>query len=1544
MSTRSSAINLFLPLDNPVPTIQRRSHDDPILLNDFGMAAEGNGDPPVPDLRTMEELCQPYLNGWGGPIAPISIHAKNFGLKNDMIQQVQNSCQFHGLPGDDANKHLDKFLHVTQSIKVNEVTDDALLLYLFPHSLTHHTTTWFDRLPRNSINTFEQMAKIFLEKYFLPSMVTKLRNEITNFRQRLYESLFEAWERYKISIDRCPNHNMLPVTQIDTFYNRLTLRHRDTINTAAGETFMKRRPEECYDLIENMTAHHNDWDTLAQRSESSSSITFSFNPKIIALEAEMAEINKNLIRVLHVNQQVKAVTPNCETCGGPHSYNDFLATVGQTQNVYVAKVYQGNSYQPQGASHGQNPPPAYQAPAYQAPGYQAPVHQPLIPQPQVMTTNEFTNFMKANDAILKNMQTNMTSLTNSNLELKNMFGQFMKINTASCLGSGTLPGNAITNSNEYLKDITTRSGTAYQGPMIPTTSSSLPLIVTNETEVTKDMVPPTYNGSTKDVQPPVVQVETLILNSEPVVAPIIEPVVAPVSALKPNQKSLIPYPYRLHDQKLRDKTNDQKEKFFKIFQDLIFNISFADALILMPKFGPSIKSLLTNKDKLYELARTPLNEHCLAVLLKKLPEKLGDPGKFLIPCDFLGMAECLALADLGASINVMPLSVWNKLSLPELSLMCMTLELADRSIGVAEDVFDKVGTFHFSADIVSVDFDADPRVPLILGRSFLKTKRALIDVFEGELTLHVGKEAITFNLDQTSRYSANYKDMTANQIDVIDMAYDATSPEVDQSYFDSKGDILLLEAFLNDDPSLPPPNQGNYLPQVQKELKIYEAKTDKSSIDESPEEKTALIAVLKSHKRAIAWKLSDIKGVKAKALLTNDARVVCKFLKSLFARFGTPRAIISDRDTKREQNRSLALKAKKESSDEDILNFDSDDEEYAMAVKEFKKFFKRRGRFTRQPRNETKSFQRSRSNNDGNSEIKCFRCGDPNHFIRECPNSSRSNNQKAFIREAWSNSGEDEKEKAKDETILVTQALNEICLGINLEPDEWIKDSRCSEHMTGNQKLFSIYKAYNGGNVICRSKLRGNIICKVKESLHVTFDKTPPPSKTSPLEDDDSVEEEAIEVSKTRPLGNNIKDNCLENNEIINIKESKSHPLENVIELNGYLETSLMKMVSYLEIKARLVAQGYNQQEGIDYDETYAPVARLESIRILLAYAYALELKLFQMDVKSAFLNGFINKEVYVVQPPGFIDLAKPNHVYRLKKALYRLKQAPKAWYDRLKAFLFKHDYSMEMVDNILFTKKKDPNLIIVQIFVDDIIFGSTCQEMCDDFAKIMYDEFEISTMHLGLLYLNGSDIETIVYVDSDHARDYVDQKSTSGICTFMGCCLTSWLSKKETTLAISTTKAEYVSAEKACQQALLMKQALVDYSISEENSHVWCSGSGVGRREESIDNAFARFNTNITILRSLDEGFSSKNYLSKFLRALHPKWCAKVMAVEESKDLTSLSLDELIGNLKVYEVISKKDSEMVKDKREHPFCTNRIASDRRGITFFPSWSSMVFL
>nr|GEV35607.1 reverse transcriptase domain-containing protein [Tanacetum cinerariifolium] len=554
------------------------------------------------------------------------------------------------------------------------------------------------------------MAKMFLGKYFPPSMVTKLRNEITNFRQRPDESLLEAWERYKLSIDRCPNHNMLPVTQIDTFYNGLTLRHCEIINDAAGGTFMKRRPEECYDLIKNLTARHNDWDTSAQRNESSSSYTSSSDQEVVALKAEMAEINKNLMK-----------------------------------------------------------PPLAKPRTYM-------LWEPIK---VVILTN------------LKNMQTNM------------------KMNTASSSGSGTLRSNIVTNPKEDLMGITTRSGNAYQGPTIPT-SSSLPKVMERETEVTKDMMPPTNSRSTKDVQPSVVQIETLSLLLLPSLSPLLLPL--------------------------------------------------ADALILMPKFGPSIKSLLTNKDKLFELAKTPLNEHCSTVLLKWLLEKLRDPDKFLIPFvdfdvdprvplilersylktgrDLIDVyareltlqeysQEVLGFFDVIASGNPTPyydpIVSTSSLPLTPFKDSDFLLEEVDAFLALEDDATSpKVDHSYY-----------DPKGDILLLEAFLNDDPSLPPPNQGKSrnpTPYYNPIVSTSSLTLTPFEDS---DFLLEEVDAfLALEDDPTLPVVDQSYFDLEGDILLLEAFLNDDPSLPPPNQGKYLPQVRKELKNCKAKNDKSSIDD----------------------------------------------------------------------------------------------------------------------------------------------------------------------------------------------------------------------------------------------------------------------------------------------------------------------------------------------------------------------------------------------------------------------------------------------------------------------------------------------------------------------------------------------------------------------------------------------------------------------------------------------------------------------------------------------------------------------------------------
>nr|GEZ17594.1 reverse transcriptase domain-containing protein [Tanacetum cinerariifolium] len=312
--------------------------------------------------------------------------------------------------------------------------------------------------------------------------------------------------------------------------------------------------------------------------------------------------------------------------------------------------------------------------------------------------------------------------------------------------------NTLPNPKGEAKVITTRSGMSYKEPPIPPSGVSQQEPV----EVTTDTEPP----NSDDIHPPTVQVEVQV--DKPAEEP---SVVIP--------KANLPYPSRLQKEKLREKDDILAAKFIEIFRDLHFELSFADALIHMPKFAPIFKKLLNNKDKLIELTKTPLNENYPAVVLKKLPEKLGDPGRFLIPCDFTRLDNCLALADLGASINLMPLSIWKKLRLPTLNDTKMVLDLADRTIskptGIAENVFVKVGKFYFPADFVILDFVANPRVPLILGRPFLSTAHALIDVYEGEITLR--HDDLTLKCGDTPSISYNNLE-SLNKVDLIDATYE----------------------------------------------------------------------------------------------------------------------------------------------------------------------------------------------------------------------------------------------------------------------------------------------------------------------------------------------------------------------------------------------------------------------------------------------------------------------------------------------------------------------------------------------------------------------------------------------------------------------------------------------------------------------------------------------------------------------------------------------------------------------------------------------------
>nr|GEV78848.1 hypothetical protein [Tanacetum cinerariifolium] len=637
------------------------------------------------DQRTMTQLLQAPTEGYEDAIVVPAITADNFELKHSLLTLVQNK-QFFGHDKEDPHAHVCYFNKITSTLKFLNVLNTSIKLMLFPFSLKGAARIWLEKEPPRSIFTWDDLVSKFINQFFPLSKTTNLRNEITNFQQRFDESFSEAWDRFKDLLRACPHNGFSELHQLDTFYNALNYKDQDSLNSSVGGNFLDKMPRECLAIIESKSKVRYSRNKPVVAKVSTNTSTFGISPNV----AELKDMIKALLLDKKSQNQspapVKAVEESCVTCSGAHSYHNCPATDG---NVYHDNI------------------------------------QEFVSQASVVNYNQ---------------------------------------------------GN-----------------TSYRPPLM-----------------SNQIRPPGFPPS-----------ESLVLTSEPVTSPISEPVIAPVNASKPNPKTSIPYPSRRNNEKNREKANNQIEKFYQIFKDMSFKISFVDALILMPKFASTFKALIGNKEKLSEMARTPLNEHYYAVLLKKLPEKLGDPGKFLIPCDF-------------------------------------------------------------------PNFDADPRVPLILERSFLKTGRALIDVFEGELTLRVGKEAITFNLDQTSRYSANYSDMTKKGIDVIDMACeeysqevlgfsdtissgnptmfydlivsmtsptltpfensdflleevnaflaikdDPTSFEFYQPYLDPEGDILLLEAFLNDDPS-PLPSQGNYLLKVRKGLKICEAKSDKSSIDEPP--------------------------------------------------------------------------------------------------------------------------------------------------------------------------------------------------------------------------------------------------------------------------------------------------------------------------------------------------------------------------------------------------------------------------------------------------------------------------------------------------------------------------------------------------------------------------------------------------------------------------------------------------------------------------------------------------------------------------------------
>ncbi|GKC73603.1 reverse transcriptase domain-containing protein [Tanacetum coccineum] len=390
---------------------------------------------------TMKFPNVPSTSGYEDAIVVPEITADNFELKHGLLTLVQNK-QFFGHDKEDPHAHIRYFNKITSTMKFPNVPSTSVKLMLFPFSLEGAARIWLEKEPPRSILTWDDLVSKFINKFFPPSKTTNLRNEITRFQQRFDETFYEAWDRFNDLLRACPHHGFSELHQLDTFYNALNSNDQDSLNSAAGGNFLDKMPRDCLRIIESKSKVRNSRNKPVVAKVSTSNSTPGISPDVAEL--------KDMVKALLLDKK------------------------NQSQAPATVKAVEESSYQ---------------ALAYQAPA----------PQIQGVLKEDFQNYIKANDVVMKNMQNQNQNMQNQMTNLTNLLTNFVNCNTASTSGSGSLPSNTIANLKGDIKAITTRSGVSYKGPTIPPPPSYLPKVVERETEVTKGTVPPTNNGSTEDV-------------------------------------------------------------------------------------------------------------------------------------------------------------------------------------------------------------------------------------------------------------------------------------------------------------------------------------------------------------------------------------------------------------------------------------------------------------------------------------------------------------------------------------------------------------------------------------------------------------------------------------------------------------------------------------------------------------------------------------------------------------------------------------------------------------------------------------------------------------------------------------------------------------------------------------------------------------------------------------------------------------------------------------------------------------------------------------
>nr|GFA03430.1 reverse transcriptase domain-containing protein [Tanacetum cinerariifolium] len=789
------------------------------------------------DNRTMAQMLQAPIEGYEDAIVVPPINGNNFELKQTLINLVQSN-QFTGR--QDPHNHLRFFNKVTSTFRHPEVPNTTIKLLLFPFSLEGEARIWLDKEPSRSILTWEDLDSKFINQFFPLSKTTYLRNEIINFLQKPNETFNEAWERFKDLLRQCPHHGFSELHLLDTFYNAFNPNDQDALDSVAGGNFLDKIPRECLSIIESKSkvrySRSRVTDVRANTNAPlpSSSPSNSFDLQQIAASLE----DKLDIRMNRFEKSLNDMKNSFVTPTTPLKAVEETAAIGnfiQNRNQNVS-----NQMRP--------------------PRFNQPNQQNNQSRFQGNNFNRNQNRQNNQGAVYQNRQQqnpNFQTPSQQNMVTNSKFEAYTIANDANMNNLQLKFDNFQKNQQDFQKKFEQKQDD-FQNQMM-------------------NFMQNVYNNKPSGLNS---------LPSNTIPNPKGEAKAITTRSGMSYKEPAIPPP----DVEQQEPTEETMDTELPSTEDIQPPLVQVEVQADKPIEEPSVK-LLNNKNKLIELTKTPLNENCSAVVLKKLPEKLGDPGRFLIPCDFSEFDNCLAQEDLEASINLMPLSIWKKLKLPMLNDTKMVLELADRTIskptGVAENVFVKVGKFYFPVDFVVFDFIADPRIPLILRRPFLSTTHALIDVFEGDIILRHDDQSLMLKCgDKPSISYNNFQSL--NKVDLIDTTceeysqevlgffkvvsnevstphfepiFSNSSPtltpfnesdfyleeiedclnddsnleEIEDSEFDMERDILILEALLNSDPEPPLLNHKHYFREAHNDLKVVELKNNKSSDDEPPE-------------------------------------------------------------------------------------------------------------------------------------------------------------------------------------------------------------------------------------------------------------------------------------------------------------------------------------------------------------------------------------------------------------------------------------------------------------------------------------------------------------------------------------------------------------------------------------------------------------------------------------------------------------------------------------------------------------------------------------